>query len=74
MSENFGLTECVECGSTEFRTARKDITVKRPNPGPVTASGQKCIECVKCGELYFDEEQAAAVAKILDKKAHEEPV
>ena len=74
MSEDFGLTECVECGSVDFRVARKDIMVKRPNPGPVTASNQKCIECVKCGELYFDEEQAAAVAKVLDKKTHEESV
>lgn len=66
------IGECVECGSHNLRSAKRDIKVKRLNPGEVIANNQPCIECVECGELYLDEVQGAITAHILDAKANEE--
>jgi len=62
------MSKCIERGSKDLRTVKKDLTFNRKNPGIIKISKQKCIECKNCGEIYFDEKQSDELAKNIDKK------
>lgn len=62
------MSKCIECGSKDLRTVKKNMTFNRKNPGVIKINKQKCIECNNCGEIYFDEKQSDELAKKIDKK------
>jgi YgiT-type zinc finger domain-containing protein len=62
------MSKCIECGSKDLRTVKKDLTFNRKNPGVIKINKQECIECKNCGEVYFDEKQSDELAKKIDKK------
>jgi YgiT-type zinc finger domain-containing protein len=70
MSRKSVINKCVVCGSKSLKDTKKDLTLRRKNPGKITIIGQECTECEKCGELYFDERQSAVVAHRIDDAMH----
>ena len=62
------ISKCIECGSNDLKTVKKNLEFERRNPGKIKIKDQKCIECKNCGELYFDEEQSDDLARKIDRK------
>jgi len=60
--------KCIECGSSDVRTARKDMEFERSNPGKIRIEKQECMECSNCGEIYFDGKQSDSLARKIDSK------
>jgi YgiT-type zinc finger domain-containing protein len=62
------MGKCIECGSKDLKTVKKNLEFERRNPSKIRVSNQECIECGNCGELYFDEKQSDELARKIDKK------
>jgi len=62
------MSKCIECGSKNLKTVKKNLEFERKNPGKIKIRNQGCIECDNCGELYFDEKQSDELARKIDKK------
>jgi YgiT-type zinc finger domain-containing protein len=62
------MRKCIECGSKDLKTVKKNLEFERKNPGKIKIKDQVCIECGNCGELYFDEQQSDDLAKKIDRK------
>lgn len=62
------MNRCIECGSRDLKTVRKSLEFARKNPGKIKVKNQECIECVNCGEMYFDERQSDELARKIDKR------
>jgi len=62
------LGECIECGSKNLKTVKKNLEFRRENPGKIRVKDQECMECKNCGELYFDEKQSDDLARKIDKR------
>ena len=62
------IKKCIECGSGDLKIVRKDVELKRFNPGRVTIQDTEQIECQNCGESYFDDKQMTSLTRNIDKK------
>lgn len=62
------MSKCIECGSKDLVTVKKNLSFDRKNPGKIKINDQECIECNNCGEIYFDEKQSDELARKIDKK------
>jgi YgiT-type zinc finger domain-containing protein len=62
------MKKCIECGSRNMRTVKKNLEFERRNPSKIKIKNQECIECRNCGELYFNEEQSDNLARKIDMK------
>lgn len=61
------MKKCVECGSTDLKNVKKDMELKRNNPGIIKLSKLKQIQCQNCGESYFDEKQMTELTRKIDQ-------
>jgi YgiT-type zinc finger domain-containing protein len=62
------MSKCIECGSKDLVTVKKNMSFNKRNPGIIKIDNQKCIECKNCGEIYFDEKQSAELARKIDER------
>jgi YgiT-type zinc finger domain-containing protein len=61
------MNRCIECGSKNLATTKKNLTFNKSNPKIIKVANQECIECKNCGEIYFNEKQSDKLAKKIDK-------
>jgi ferredoxin-like protein FixX len=39
------MRKCIECGSKDLKTVKKNLEFERKNPGKIKIKDQVCIEC-----------------------------
>lgn len=66
--EQILIKKCIECGSDDLKIVKKDMELKRDNPGLIKMRGLEQIECQNCGESYFDDEQMTKLTRKIDKE------
>ncbi|HLC51395.1 MAG TPA: YgiT-type zinc finger protein [archaeon] len=66
MKSSISLDRCL-CGSKRFRVAKKDFRTKRSGID-ITVKNTDYIECLECGEIYYDEGQSRKLARTLDRE------
>jgi YgiT-type zinc finger domain-containing protein len=64
--EKLLIKKCIECGSNNLKTVKKDVELKRDNPGTIKISKLEQIECQNCGESYFDDKQMTTLTRKID--------
>lgn len=67
MSEIF-IKRCVDCGSNNLVSIKKNVELRKSNPGLMTIPKVKQVQCQNCGECYFDDEQMTKLSAAIDKK------
>lgn len=64
--EQLLIKKCIECGSGNLKTVKKDVELKRSNPGIIRIQGMEQIQCQNCGESYFDDKQMTELTRKID--------
>lgn len=62
------IKKCIECDSSSLKVVKKNVELRRGNPGLITVPKLEQIQCQNCGESYFDDNQMTKLAKEIDKK------
>ncbi|MBU3896605.1 MAG: YgiT-type zinc finger protein [Nanoarchaeota archaeon] len=66
MEQNL-IKKCVECGSKDLKTVKKDMELERSNPGTIKISKLEQLQCQNCGESYFDDKQMTELTRKIDQ-------
>lgn len=54
---------CIDCGSPELKSVKRDIVFTKSNPGEIRIPSKKCIECQNCGQQFIGEDVSLKIRK-----------